>query len=70
MLLPLVTVTSYDVILMLRESAPTGLWGLAFISRIYSAPGRSIACWRFPEGARTYDNAAGATNFGNPRLAK
>jgi hypothetical protein len=40
MLLPLVTVTTFDVILMLRESAH----GLVSTNCTYSAPRRSIAC--------------------------
>ena len=45
MLLPLVTMTTFDVILMLRESADGPGGALAFTSRISSAPGPSIACF-------------------------
>ena len=61
MLLPLVTITSFDVILMLREVS----W-LGGDLRLQAAPlprrdDRSPAS-RLPGGARTHDNAAGAAN--------
>jgi len=54
MLLPLVTVTTFDVILMLRESAH----GLVSTNCTYSAPRRSIACLEISAGARTYADSS------------
>ena len=69
MLLPLVTITTFDVILMLRESA-MGWRDTVSTSRICSVPDDRSPASRFPEGARTDGSAAGATNLGDPRVTE
>lgn len=44
MLLPIVTITIFEAILIRRESAD-GLGGTVLVGRISSAPGRSVACF-------------------------
>ena len=70
MLVPLVTITTFDVILMLRESTHGLVGTCVYKPHLFRAADDRSPASRFPGGARTHDNAAGAANLGNPRFAE
>ena len=69
MLLSLVTVSTFDVILMLRESAHGLVGCCVYKPHLFRAGDRSPAS-RFPQGARMYADSAGVTNLDNPDLTE
>ena len=70
MLVPLVTITTFDVILMLRESTQGLVGTCVYKPHLFDARTDRSPASGFPAGARTHGYAAGATNFGNPSVCE
>ena len=70
MLLPLVTITTFDVILMLSESSHGLVGTCVYKPHLFGARTIDRLLRDFQEGARTYGNAAGAADLGNPSFAE
>ena len=70
MLMPLVTTTTYDIILVLREGAHGLVGSCIYKPHLFSAKSINRLLRDFRKVAGNYGGAAGAADFDDPRLTE